>query len=54
MPIMYLMSWFKRRRAQAAGDDQAIPPQDGSLTPEPVVSASFLAPRRRARGVAAS
>ncbi len=33
------MSWFRRRRAKAAGDEEAIPPQvDGSPTPEPVVS----------------
>jgi type IV pilus assembly protein PilB len=39
MPIMYLMSWFRRRRAKADGDEQATPPSvDESPNLEPVVS----------------
>ena len=52
MPIRRLMSWFRRRRAKADGDEQATPPPvDGSLDPEPVVSVPAAhpppSPRRR-------
>jgi type IV pilus assembly protein PilB len=39
------MSWFRRRRAKAAGDEEAIPPQvDGSLTPESVPASPAAEP----------